>query len=844
VNATEFHRSNNGSPDTWTKVNIPYFKYTDSIGIRSRLIQATIPDPGNMNIDDFFAYQRIKLIEKQTGDNNQIFLGRVEDVAPQFHDTLGQVIVVTCRDYIQELMTRTIDINYSVSEVRSAKINRVITDYMYTGASFPRTIETSGSSSVLTRDMRNSKVSPLEFIEEMAREDPWTDITWNSPAGAVWLWNNSGSSWVNDTVEADSAVGTPFALMGAVANKRYFGRNNPFAGFVFDLSVFGSYGTITYKYWNGSIWATLVPTNVYTFGSDGMVLFDPPADWVAKAFSAGDPHPTAPPDTTSRFWIRLEVSSITTDATVYSIQIVQGNGYDYRVDDEPRFRYFRRGSIPAGGPVGHGLTIEYGGTPSGQVTPMLGDYELSNTPQEIITRVIVRGTDASGVSITGTATNAALEAQLKIVKEHIDVIYGTTTTDELTRRAQALLRERGVAKIQRGKVAIPGLPFYTIGGTCYLVRAGDLVRIKCAPKEVDDDFLVLEMEYEEPACITTLTLLSHAWGRGWVTGDLASVITELREGLSIPMARIGDLVVGTAKIVDLSVTTAKINNLAVTEAKIANLAVTEAKIANLAVTTAKIDDLAVTNAKIDSCSISKLTAGNLDVIGTITSLGKLRTAASGARIEITQTLIVGYNSSGVAQFYLQASDGKAYAAAGNIILDSTGLSIKGEFLMMKDTGGTLRGTLYGTSQGLEIAAQAGTIGVVLDGSPAGGDVAIATASDLAVYSSVQQKNSNYNILYDIRPFNTTSYLGSSSYPWERIYVKGYLNAATPAAGATVQMSTRVNGKIHVGMWGRASDVSTEWWNITDFDVRMQSDGEMYMLNDSGSSRAIRWLTAG
>ena len=47
------------------------------------------------------------------------------------------------------------------------------------------------------------------------------------------------------------------------------------------------------------------------------------------------------------------------------------------------------------------------------------------------------------------------------------------------------------------------------------------------------------------------------------------------------------------------------------------------------------------------------------------------------RIEITGDEIAGYDSGSTKQFYLQASDGKAYAGGGSVLLDSSGLKAKG-----------------------------------------------------------------------------------------------------------------------------------------------------------------------
>jgi len=114
--------------------------------------------------------------------------------------------------------------------------------------------------------------------------------------------------------------------------------------------------------------------------------------------------------------------------------------------------------------------------------------------------------------------------------------------------------------------------------------------------------------------------------------------------------------IGTAQIKDAAITTAKINDLAVT--------------------TAKIENLAVTDAKINTLAVSKLTAGTMTADVTIANTFK--TAASpNQRIEITSSMIAGYSDATTKQFYLQASDGKAYCAAGGIVFDSLGMAMKG-----------------------------------------------------------------------------------------------------------------------------------------------------------------------
>jgi hypothetical protein len=148
------------------------------------------------------------------------------------------------------------------------------------------------------------------------------------------------------------------------------------------------------------------------------------------------------------------------------------------------------------------------------------------------------------------------------------------------------------------------------------------------------------------------------------------------------------------------------------------------------ITTARIADLAVTNAKIESCAIDKLTAGNITVQALLGTGGSIASAASGTRITITPSEIAGYNGA-TKQFYLLASDGKAYAGAGNVVIDSSGITITSPSgttaaLTIKDENGTIVGSIYGGGNIYYLAAATGkaltissTSGVYIGSSGAG-----------------------------------------------------------------------------------------------------------------------------
>ena len=148
------------------------------------------------------------------------------------------------------------------------------------------------------------------------------------------------------------------------------------------------------------------------------------------------------------------------------------------------------------------------------------------------------------------------------------------------------------------------------------------------------------------------------------------------------------------------------------------------KIKDLAVTTAKITNLAVTDAKIETLTVSKLTTGNLTATGTITT-GKLVTGAAGSdRIEITSSKIAGYNSSDVLQFYLDASNGVAYAGAGSVVLDQNGIELHGDMLEMYDASNIVGG-FYAGSNDLNLLALRAASNLLIYNSSATGGTSIA-----------------------------------------------------------------------------------------------------------------------
>lgn len=299
-----------------------------------------------------------------------------------------------------------------------------------------------------------------------------------------------------------------------------------------------------------------------------------------------------------------------------------------------------------------------------------------------------------------------------------------------------------------------------------------------------------------------------------------SFISQLTIGTAkITTAMIQDLAVETGKIANLAVTNAKIESLAVTNAKIESLVATkitgqivDAQIANIE--WAKIENAIITDAIIDSCSITKLTAGNLVVTGTITT-GKLVTGAAGTnRIEVTSARISGINSSNVTQFYLRASDGKAYCGGGAVVLDSAGIKFTGAYLSFYD-GANRFGRIYGWPNRLVVMGDT--------------DVMISTGRDIEL---VAQGGAGEIITTAdvLRPVANGAYdLGTSSRKWKTLYAinadltgAGYLDLpvrTTPpiwADGRTFIYYHRFNYSAHNYLISANHSAST--WDRYDIDL--------------------------
>lgn len=143
------------------------------------------------------------------------------------------------------------------------------------------------------------------------------------PLTAVWLFDNSASAYVNNTVEAQSEGGAAFAALGETTDFLYFGFSRRIDALMYALNTSGSYGVLTWDYGvSKTSWIRFVPlhdgeletTPEYMLWDSRSSTIDDA--WVSFAFDGADPHPVVQPDSVARFWIRVSAASVTTVATI------------------------------------------------------------------------------------------------------------------------------------------------------------------------------------------------------------------------------------------------------------------------------------------------------------------------------------------------------------------------------------------------------------------------------------------------------------------------------------------------------------------------------------------------
>jgi hypothetical protein len=513
--------SDSGSPETWTLENYKISCHLkDTISGRMKVATMLLSNPSNTLETIYTPYKRIKLVDSIS--NQTLFIGRVEIITPKYDSTYGQCLEIVAKDYLQELFERYLTTyttsngsvinpswtSYAVSDI----IGGILNNYITTTPINPFATRYISTSQLLTTiNYNSSNRFCSDVMEELASIDPWNTETWSvvcDDSSDYTTAYNSGSN------------------IGLTGNLVYFKQTKPFFGVKYTVSspALVNYYNQNWYYWGSSGWTPLTVISSMDFSKKGVTVveWELPTDWVIQG----------------SYYVAKFTTATPTYIAMGTATCNQGFGYDY-MDDNNAFRYFRRASIPSGGALANGLTIEFNPTSdSNKIRAMFHDYIFSDQPKELITRVTVKGTDNAGTHVSITKVNNALETKYGIQKEKIDYISGSSMSNSdlttyCTNRANSLLNYQG-GIVNRGEFNIALYPYY--GDSNTIIRAGHLVRIKCSPKNINKDYIVSEINYDDTTGIANMKVLSINFGRNYSPLEPASMIASINASETDPVS--------------------------------------------------------------------------------------------------------------------------------------------------------------------------------------------------------------------------------------------------------------------------------------------------------------------
>ena len=308
--------------------NFKEYALLDSLGNRSRVLRATISNPFNARKEWYPPMIRVRLLE----DFGVVaFLGRVVSVEPNYSE---QTMVITCRDFLDDLADRTVEAAETDGVVtavtRMFMVDQILKNDTYTptiGGDLERNIirrlqmDPSAYSEQLTRtygqrgkyqtvtgtgttalgdnyQYRGVKTG-MEAISELATEDPQQDImafyyhynpTNPDTANSNWLTNPQAyprTYWTDltqDIVDGNTHFVTPQFSQDTATPQNvdilYFGSNSKFDGIKYTFVTRGTSidkgtyaGNLQWQYWNGRLWTSFTPTADAKFGVDAGKIY-------------------------------------------------------------------------------------------------------------------------------------------------------------------------------------------------------------------------------------------------------------------------------------------------------------------------------------------------------------------------------------------------------------------------------------------------------------------------------------------------------------------------------------------------------------------------------------------
>lgn len=166
-----------------TETQLLKFTYVDTLGYPA-VLEVTLGNRESTKEATYDDYMKVRLVDLDSSSRVRycMFYGKLEKREPQWDIALGQVLVLSARDNLQELSKRIVNSDYSVDTLRSDVIQRAVTDYSRSGniaipgiglssAKFVAS-DITEAAGVLTFSLAGSMKPALRFIQDVAQEDP------------------------------------------------------------------------------------------------------------------------------------------------------------------------------------------------------------------------------------------------------------------------------------------------------------------------------------------------------------------------------------------------------------------------------------------------------------------------------------------------------------------------------------------------------------------------------------------------------------------------------------------------------------------------------------------------
>jgi hypothetical protein len=256
---------------------------------------------------------------------------------------------------------------------------------------------------------------------------------------AVYLYD--GSTYIDDTTEAATDVGTAFSLMSATNNFIYVGSDSTFSAIDFNLNVKGANYTLKLEYYNNA-WTQLTSNlnslvdNTSNFKSNARIEYTLPTDWVTTTVNS-----------VSKYWIRISTTTVpVTTATAYSIfpgdsvySLLQLSSYNV-LNQEWAWCYFNNNiyvtirNIGASAYEGNTYITSSSSTTNKQNYFIYNhDYKFSFEKASYTTGsgLLQIMSTGAGIAVVGTVINGTQDQNLfnVIDVENIDVVANSLTTE-------------------------------------------------------------------------------------------------------------------------------------------------------------------------------------------------------------------------------------------------------------------------------------------------------------------------------------------------------------------------------------------------------------------------------